>query len=521
MGDNINNNKQLNTDLRIIKKKYGEEMMHLCRKLFPTLLEEPGLLSKQILNLFEPTRFLYEDIVSNNLIEEFKDYVYSSIPKEDKEKIITDKTPKQLMSIAGYNLYECKSEFHIKLFTRYYQLDEMLCTFRERRTKDHYVFFAVKKNVNQIKRKDFLLPKREDEYGTSVISLQFRKGTTNTLSIKNRYNHKVLNCDSTFSNNLDNIIYGLKDSFEKYYNLNLENYNSDLNIPGYIKADDGKFYKYNYEYNNKYYCPNNIIIDNGKVIKTYQENEKYIILDYFILDLVNKQIYLYDNSINDSFINTIKDIKKITIIKSKENENKTIGIICENNKIIIELDKYNKIIGYENQNITKIEDNFLNKNTVLQYINLPNVKEIGKFFLTYNQNITSISFPNLIDIGNHFLTYNKKINILNIPNIINIGNSFLSNNIELNELILPTLITIGDRALIYNRKIKKIDLNNLQRMGYTFHNTDNGELTEINIPYIENYIKKQLETLVEKNKTKELKQLLNMKNNKILRRTIA
>ena len=518
MGDNLNKNKKINTDLRIIKKKYGEEMMHLCRKLFSTILEEPGLLPKQMLKLFEPTRFLYEDIVKNNLIDDFKDYVYSSIPPEDKEKIITDKTPKELMSEAGYNLYECKSELHIRTFARYYKLDEMLCTFKEQRIKDYYVFFAVKKNVSKIKREDFSKPQRQDEYGTSVISLQFTKGKTNTLSIKNRYNHKVDNPDSTFSNNLNNIVYGLKESFEKYYNFNFENYNPNLNIPGYIKAEDGKFYKYNYTYNKKYYCPNNIIIDNGKVIKTYQENEKYLIFDYFILDLVNKQITLYDNNINDSFIDGIKDIEKITIIKSKENENKTIGIICKNNKIIIEVDKLNKIIGYENQNITEIKDNFLSNNTSLQYINLPNIEKIGNWFLMRNQNITSINFPKLTEIGDFFITYNKVLNSLKLPSVIKIGDSFLTSNLELEELILPTLDIIGDRALTHNRKIKIIDLRNLKLMGYTFHNSDNPKLMEVNMPYIENYIKKQLVALVEKNKIKETKKLLNIK---VLKRKLA
>ena len=30
--------------LDLIKKYYGENMMHLCRKLFPTILEKKGLL---------------------------------------------------------------------------------------------------------------------------------------------------------------------------------------------------------------------------------------------------------------------------------------------------------------------------------------------------------------------------------------------------------------------------------------------------------------------------------------------
>lgn len=30
--------REMNLDLKIIKKEYGEEMSHLCRELFPTIL---------------------------------------------------------------------------------------------------------------------------------------------------------------------------------------------------------------------------------------------------------------------------------------------------------------------------------------------------------------------------------------------------------------------------------------------------------------------------------------------------
>ena len=36
----------VSTDLKLIKKHYGEKMMHLCRELFPTILERNGLLFK-------------------------------------------------------------------------------------------------------------------------------------------------------------------------------------------------------------------------------------------------------------------------------------------------------------------------------------------------------------------------------------------------------------------------------------------------------------------------------------------
>ena len=69
-----------------------------------------------------------------------------------------------------------------------------------------YVFFAIKDNCDMLRRENFKNPDRQDEYGVSVISIQFSRGSINHLSIKNRYNHTVDNPDCTFNNNLDNII---------------------------------------------------------------------------------------------------------------------------------------------------------------------------------------------------------------------------------------------------------------------------------------------------------------------------
>ena len=64
-------------DLKIIKKKYGEKMANLCRRLFPTLLEEEGLLSKLLLDHFDQSHSLYEDIINQHKESEFKNYIYS------------------------------------------------------------------------------------------------------------------------------------------------------------------------------------------------------------------------------------------------------------------------------------------------------------------------------------------------------------------------------------------------------------------------------------------------------------
>ncbi len=48
----------MNQDLKMIKKKYGESMMHFCREHFSTLLETEGLLQTLLLKHFHPSHDL-------------------------------------------------------------------------------------------------------------------------------------------------------------------------------------------------------------------------------------------------------------------------------------------------------------------------------------------------------------------------------------------------------------------------------------------------------------------------------
>ena len=161
------------------------------------------------------------------------------------------------MKLAGYTLYECHTEEEIQSFKKYYAPDEALCTFKGNRLDTCIVFFAVKDNVDEIKRENFTKPRREDEYGTSVISIQFSRDSVNTLSIKNRYNHRVNNPDNTFYNNLDNIIPGLTHSFNQYYGLDINsNISSKLKLENFILGSDKKYHHYNIENQNIYFCSN-------------------------------------------------------------------------------------------------------------------------------------------------------------------------------------------------------------------------------------------------------------------------
>ena len=474
----------MNKDLKVIKKYYGEDMMHLCREYFPIILENAGLLSKILLDNFNKSHDLYADIMESDLEVEFKNYIfniYESLLGREKEREKTFKTPEELMSEAGYYLYECFSEEDIQSFRKYYQPGEELCTFNGGRLNRCRVFFAVKKNVAEIKREDFLDPKRQDLYGTSVISIQFTKDGSNTLSIKNRYNHRVANPDSTFSNNLDNIISGLTSSFEDYYGIVQENINERFEIPGYVRARDGKYYKYNYEFGNVYYCPDNIIIDNYEV-KKYPK-EKYLIIDYFIINLQNKTISLYKD-MEEGFLDTIGDIERIEIKKNNK-DIKIIYLTLKNGEIIeIKVDNENRIIGYKNNYVKKINNRFLRFNTVLKEIELPNVISIGDNFLHWNLALDNISLPNVRIIGRGFLYNNEFLERIELPKVMEIGWSFLRKNIALESLSLPNAQRIDNDFLCRNQALSVLNMPNVIFIGDNVLYS-NGGLRELVLPKVE------------------------------------
>lgn len=437
-------------DLKLIKKKYGEKMMHYCRSELSTILENDSLLPSLLLEHFNESHMLYDDIEKEGKLGEFKNYIYSLIDVENNNKKVEDKTPGELLSKAGYNFYECKTEEDIQSFKKYYSKGEELCTFRGGRLEKCHVFFAVKKNVDEIKRENFSKPRRQDEYGTSVISIQFTKERYD-LSIKNRYNHTVNNSDSTFSNNLDNIIEGLTQSFENEYGFIQANI-GNFELENYVNVG-GKYYKYNHEIDNIYYCLDNIIIDNFNVKK--YDKERYIVFDYFVLDLKEKKIL---TKAKDSFIDGIVDIDKINIVKLENG--KAIHLIPINGEeIIIELDKQNRIVKYKNNNIKRCEDNFIYYNESLQELNLPNLERCGHSFLYSNESLQELNLLNLKQCGDSFLYNNESLQELNLPNLKKCGNSFL----------------------YYNESLQKINLPDLEQCRYCFLR-NNETLQELNLP---------------------------------------
>ena len=495
-----------NTDLKWIKKHYCERFSHLCRELFPTLLEKEGLLKKLISGTFLPSRELYDDLTRNNAVFAFKNYIYN-LTELEKDYKITNNTPEELMDKAGYILYpECQTENDIQSFRHYYfrngptpiykggvpeqRQGEEICTFNGGRLSSCRVWFAVKKNVNEIRREDFKNPRREDDYGVSVISIQFSKRSPSTLSIKNRYNHTItdVNPDSTFGNNLDNIIEGLTQAFTKKYGIELlKNNNYGLELPNYIKKKKKKFYKYNLEINNVYYCPNNTIIVNGEV-KTF-DKDKYILFDHFLLDLDKKKItdYIPLARTTDAFVESIGEIKEIKRIPSSEGL--TIEITPQECEVIeIKLNKHNQMVGLKNPNVTNVQCGFLEYNKTLTELSLPNAIDIGRDFLYNNNSLTEITLPSAKNIGSDFLRNNNSLTEITLPSAKNIGSDFLRNNNTLTDISLPNAIKIGYCFLYNNNSVTNLFLPNVLIIGndFLYHNNSLENLSLPNVQEIRN-----------------------------------
>ena len=538
-------------DYDILKKHYGEKFAQFCRANFPTILDRgEGVLAQHIMNLFTPNKSLYEDLIANELEYDFKSYVQAIFSREKANIDPTPELPPDILMKKAqqkYTLYLCETVADVERFKEYYRQDEKLCTFNNvaGRLERCHVFFAVSDNADKLKRKDFQNPRRQDEYGTSVISLQFNKGEYNDVSIKNRYNHSVDDPDATFSNDLENIYPGLTDSFAQHYGFNFHPINSSLNIPGYTTVD-GKMYKYNVEWDAIYYCPDNIIIKDGRIMQVDKSSK--ILVGNYIFDIHNKQITQAfpkeiierqngvlqtrkENPEDDAFISSFDKIVKMDVIKGNQQGSRIIKVVQENgHEVLIEIDKNNDMISYINNNIEKVGDNFLDtfKNIsniqmdklrkcgynfaymtkALKNVNLPSLEICNGGFLYNNPNVLSVNLPKLKTVGWGFLHNDKALTSLSLPKLETCGKDFLDRNTLLNEIDLPKLKTCRSNFLSGNTGLRILTLSNLRYCGDNFLRNNfalrtlrvpklesvganfcmlNTELASINIPQLKEY----------------------------------
>ena len=196
------------------------------------------------------------------IIEDFKKAGYDTVIFDDKEKI-----------------EECK---------KYYASGEKICTYNNLsgRMNQYHMIVAIKKDIDKIQRSK--TPRREDEYGTSILNIQIAKNGSH-MSIKNRYNHTVKECDSTLNNNLDLLVAGLQAKVLGYYNI--ASFSKNTSCYKNIVKINGIYLKYFTEINNIYFGNFVLDIENGV---RFQDNGRYYVGNSnglpYILDFQEKKV---------------------------------------------------------------------------------------------------------------------------------------------------------------------------------------------------------------------------------------
>ena len=460
------NMSEINTDTvyKQLKKQNGEAVAKVIREA--VLLDIPN-----IVHILEFAGNNPEDI--KQLVPVIRE-VYKT---QTESEYHTDKNPLELLSMAGYDAFVVKNVKQKDSIKQYYRPGEELCTFRDpTRHENYYMIHAIKHSADQIKPSKN--PQREDEYGTSVISIQIAK-TGGFISIKNRYNHTVDNPDATFNNNPDNIIPGLSESLKKYFNVDFNTAKTPM--PDNYRMVHDQLVRYNFEINNAY-LSSDYYFSGSTITKLNKDYE--IMLDIFVLDTRNGELTSpgKTTSIDAGYnvLHTLFKGKKIKIENNPENKKEKVIFVDGIKKMVVSDGQITELYLPE---IKTVWNNFLRYNRNLKSIELPNVTEIDEGFLSHNKNLKSIELPNVKTIGDEFLSHNKNLESIELPNVTKIGDDFLSDNVNLKSIKLPNVKTIGDEFLLGNGNLESIELPNVTEIGFDFL-WGNENLKSIELPNV-------------------------------------
>lgn len=360
--------------------------------------------------------------------------------------------PITLLNRAGYDAYVATTEKQQNAIKKYFKHNEELCTFRDpMRFKNYYIINAVRKDVDKIKRSS--KPQREDEYGTSVISIQILK-SGGFISIKNRYNHTVQSPDNTFNSNPDNIIPGLSASLKQYFNVDFSA--QKVELPNGYVVINGQICRYKAEVENTY-CAENFYARDGKIYEI-DKRTQIMLGRGLLLDLKSKTILDV----------TVPDYPAVTMeLGSREKFIQTLNDAIQDKKMQI---TKNPLGGYDivadgTQILTVEDGEFVN-------INLPDADTIDLEQLNNLRGTLDFSNVKNLYLANSNLAqvteihFNPNANMMNLMNVSDIP-PMPSGPVDFSGVEYLKLSHIRPRTqatsfITLPRNAKNIDINGLR-----------------------------------------------------------
>lgn len=469
----------------IIKKQNGEAFAKAIRNYDNGILDIPNL-DKIVKYAGRKAEPIMEYLISLKNIK-----IIEKINHED---------PIALLSIAGYDAYVVNSLEEQNAIKKYFKRGEELCTFNDaQRFKNYYIINAVHKDVENIKREDFVHPQREDKYGTSVISIQVLK-TGGFISIKNRYNHSVENPDNTFNSEPDRIIPGLADAIKYHFNVDFSS--RKISLPDDYILLDGKIVKFNYEKNN-IYIGDGFYVCNGKIVEINKDSE--LLFDTILFDFKTKSFREVgqssgENSYLVSLFNSVVKNNSVSVRKNVDGthsffvggmpiatlENGTIvALTLPGIREITEVPKnFGKFVRYLSLPDTEIlPNNFFTVNLVLAELNAPRLKRIKKNCFNITA-IKELKLPELEELGDNCFFAGSDIELINAPKLKIMGANCFKGAVKLKSLDLPKLEKMNANCFLYNTGISSLNLPTIQKIGYNCFEY-NRALKNVELPRLE------------------------------------
>ncbi len=362
----------------------------------------------------------------------------SSLLDIDKIKVQSELSPFELLKKAGYNAFYADTERKKNSIKHYYTNREAICTFCDsERHKNYHIIHCIKEGADKLKRSDFKGHEdRQDEYGTSVISIQILK-TGGFISIKNRYNHTVQGCDQTFDSNPDNIILGLSDSLKKHFKVDF--FTTKERLPwGFIMVDK-KILRVYHEEDNVYFGGSFYVKDG--VFTPIQKDYQFFYKG-FLFDLKVKKVSHFFGK-NQKFVDLLNQEMADKTIQRKKT---FLGfdLLLDGEEFLSFNEDYD-IIGARFVRAQYLPNHSFEKAEKLTCFDAPNLKIMGDNCLT-STHLHYLSVPNLVHMGRECFYGGCFVEKLIFDNLKSMGDECFF-GIHSKEFIAPNLKTVSKSSL--------------------------------------------------------------------------
>lgn len=393
--------------------------------------------------------------------EKLLPYLTSLMPEWQKEGSTPPSVedPFQLLAQANYDSFHADTLEKQNSIKRYFEKGELLCTFNSAtRFERYHIVHAVRRDADQIDRSDFHgIEKRQDEYGTSVISIQMLK-RGGFISIKNRYNHTVQGCDNTFNSNPDNIIDGLSEALKIHFDVDFTASKSPLG-DGFVLMGR-HIVQYNNETNNIYYG-DQVWAENGSV-HPIDKGAGDALFDGFIFCNKGKRLIKIDPQLRDSFA---------------EDFNRDYG--------------GNKRLNVRNGNLYLGDNHCLIRaeRSQITDLDLPDLKSMSNYCLKNVRELVSFNAPNLETMGKQCLQKSPKLKHFQSLSVQNMKHECLELSDSLITFDAPNLTIMGHGCLRRTRFLEVFNTPLLTKMGgkCLLGKSKTGLPTEFNAPLLTQY----------------------------------